>query len=117
MDASKMYFLESNRELAREYTPLLVKRIYEVKGKDGFQVTSKIKYQFDHDFSEEEKVLAEMKATDKQIAYLKKLGKLKGYLLWHEEYLSKTYANQMITYLEKEQGEEPTVFPFFFVSK
>lgn len=113
----RMYFLENNKELCNKYAPLLVRRIYETRGKDGFSITAKFKYQFDHDFSEERKMLKETTATEKQIAFLKKLGRAEGYLLWHEDYLSKTYANQMITYLQEKQGEEPTVFPFFFVSK
>lgn len=113
----RLYFLESNKDLSTKYTPLLARRVYEVKGKDGFSITANIRYQFDHDFTDENKMISETTATEKQIAFLQKLGKAKGYLLWHEEYLSKTYANQMITYLDKEQGEEPTVFSFFFVSK
>lgn len=113
----RVYFLEDNIELCNKYTPLLVRRLFDVKGKDGFKSVAGIEYQFEHDFTQEKDILKETTATEKQITYLKKLGQAEGYLLWHEEFLSKTYANQMITYLQEKQGEQPTVFPFFFVSK
>ena len=113
----RIYFLETKIDLCNKYTPLLARRLYDVKGKDGFKATVDFKYQFEHDFTQEKEILKETTATDKQITFLKKLGQAEGYLLWHEEFLSKTYANQMITYLQDKQGEQPTVFPFFFVSK
>lgn len=113
----KLYFMEVNYELAEKYTPILVRRIYDIGGKDGFDVTNKIKYQFDHDFSQEQERLKEMAASDKQISYLKSLGKNLGYLLWNEEYLTKTYAKQMIEYLSEKTYQEPAIFNFFFVAK
>ena len=113
----RIYFLETKIDLCNKYTPLLARRLYDVKGKDGFKGTVDFKYQFEHDFTQEKEILKETTATDKQITFLKRLGQAEGHLLWHEEFLSKTYANQMITYLQDKQGEQPTVFPFFFVSK
>lgn len=113
----RLYFLEKNHEICEKYSPLLARRIYDVKGKDGFQATEGMQYQFDHDFSDEQRIIKASKASDKQISFLKKLGKDEGYLLWHEDFLSKTYANQMITYLSEKNSEQPTVFTFFFVSK
>jgi hypothetical protein len=113
----RAYFLEINAPLAEKYTPLLARRIYDTKGKDGFQTISEIKYQYDHDFTEIKNALKETAASEKQITYLKSLGKTSGYLLWHEEYLTKNYANQMIEYLSEKSYDEPLIFSFFFVSK
>jgi hypothetical protein len=113
----RAYFLEIQAPLAQKYTPLLARRIYDIKGKDGFQTINNIKYQFDHDFTTVKNALKETAASEKQITYLQNLGKTSGYLLWHEEYLTKNYANQMIEYLTEKSYEEPLIFPFFFVSK
>ena len=68
-------------------------------------------------FSETRKPIADSTATEKQIQSLNDLGKNIGYLLWHEEYLSKNYANQLIEYLSEKNYTEPAIFSFFFVSK
>ena len=115
----KIYFLEKNKELCSEYTQLLVRRIYDTSGHKAFDYTKNFKFQFDHDvtFSEIKKTISDSKATEKQIQYLNDLGKNIGYLLWHEEYLSKNYANQLIEYLSEKSYVEPVIFSFFFVSK
>lgn len=113
----KLYFIEYNEDLCKTYSPLLVRRMYDVKGKDDFKETKDLIYEYQHDFKETKKIINTTKATQKQIQYLKKIGKSMGYLLWNEEYLSKNYANQMIEYLTEKVYEEPVVFPFFFISK
>lgn len=115
----KVYFLEKNKELCNKYTQLLVRRIYDTSGNSAFDYTKGFKYQFNHkdEFIEIKKTIDESKATEKQIQYLNDLGKNIGYLLWHEEYLSKNYANQLIEYLSEKTYEEPVIFSFFFVSK
>lgn len=115
----KVYFLENNKELCEQYTTLLVRRIYDTSGKDAFSYTKHFVYQFDHEdaFSEIQKTITESRATEKQVQYLNDLGKNIGYLLWHEEYLSKNYANQLIEYLSEKNYTEPVIFSFFFVSK
>lgn len=113
----RLYFMELNHELIEKYTPLLARRIYDIHGKDGFQTVSDIEYQFEHDFSEIENVIKKSMPTSKQVDYLKKLGKENGYLFWHEEYLSKNYASQMIEYLSEKGYQEPAIFSFFFVPK
>lgn len=115
----KIYFLESNKELCEKYTQLLVRRIYDTAGYEAFDYTKDFKYQFNHSetLSEISKTINESKATEKQIQYLNDLGKNIGYLLWHEEYLSKNYANQLIEYLSEKNYTEPAIFSFFFVSK
>lgn len=115
----KVFFMEKNKELCKEYTPLLVRRIYDISGPSAFEYTKNFKYQFKHTdtFSEIKKTMEESKATEKQIQYLNDLGKNIGYLLWHEEYLSKNYANQLIEYLSEKNYTEPVIFSFFFVSK
>ena len=111
------YFMELNTELSSRYTPLLTRRIYETKGKDSFQCTADFEYKYDHDFNAHRELLKKSSATDKQISLLKDLGKKIGYLLWHEEYLSKTHASQLIEYLSEKNVQEPIVFSYFFVSK
>ncbi len=111
------YFMESNTELSNKYTPLLTRRIYDTKGKDNFQCTAELEYKFDHDFTAHKDLLKKSSATEKQITLLKDLGKKIGYLLWHEEYLSKTHASQLIEYLSEKNVQEPIIFSYFFVSK
>ena len=115
----KIYFLEMNKELCEKYTQLLVRRIYDVAGHKAFPYTKSFKYQYDHKsvFKEIKKTMEETKATEKQIQYLNDLCKNIGYLLWHEEFLSKNYANQLIEYLSEKNYVEPVIFSFFFVSK
>jgi len=115
----KVYFLEKNKELCNKYSQLLVRRIYDVSGNSAFDYMKNFKYQFNH--REQQNATNEMmrdsRATEKQIQYLNDLGKNVGYLLWHEEYLSKNYANQLIEYLSEKTYVEPVIFSFFFVSK
>jgi uncharacterized membrane protein YheB (UPF0754 family) len=115
----KVYFLEKNKELCEKYTQLLVRRIYDVAGHEAFDYTKNFKFQYNHSdiLSETKKTMEETRATEKQIQYLNDLGKNIGYLLWHEEYLSKNYANQLIEYLSEKSYVEPIIFSFFFVSK
>lgn len=113
----KVYFIEMNKAMCEKYTPLFVRRIYDTEGKDGFDIIDRFSYAYEHDFSEEKKYIKESLASEKQITFLKTLGKNAGYLLWHEKYLSKTYANQIIEYLSEKTAIEPVIFPFFFVSK
>lgn len=114
----KMYFLEYNEPICRTYTPLLVRRIFDVDG-ISYPYMNGFKYHFNHSeiFSETKKSISDSTATEKQIQYLNDLGKNIGYLLWHEEYLSKNYANQLIEYLSEKNYTEPAIFSFFFVSK
>lgn len=114
----KIYFLEYNEPICRTYTPLLVRRIFDVDGMT-YPYMSNFKYHFNHSeiFSEIKKTIEDSTATEKQIQYLNDLGKNIGYLLWHEEYLSKNYANQLIEYLSEKNYTEPAIFSFFFVSK
>ena len=115
----KIYFLEKNKELCEQYTPLLVRRIFDVAGHTAFPYTKGFRYHYNHRerFEEIKKTMEDSKATEKQIQYLNDLGKNIGYLLWHEEYLSKNYANQLIEYLSEKNYTEPVIFSFFFVSK
>jgi hypothetical protein len=115
----KVYFIETNKELCEKYTQLLVRRIFDVAGHKAFNYTRDFIYHYEHKkiFKEIQKTMEETKATEKQIQYLNDLGKNIGYLLWHEEYLSKNYANQLIEYLSEKNYEEPVIFSFFFVSK
>ena len=113
----RLYFLEINKELCAKYTPLFVRRIFDIEGKDGFDVVDKLKYKYNHDFSETEKYIKESAASEKQISFLKTLCKNTGHLLWREKYLSKTCANQIIEYLSEKTFIEPVVFSFFIVQK
>lgn len=114
----KMYFLEYNEPICKAYTPLLVRRIFDVDGL-SYPYMTRFQYYFNHSeiFSEIKKTIEDSTATEKQIQYLNDLGKNIGYLLWHEEYLSKNYANQLIEYLSEKNYTEPAIFSFFFVSK
>ena len=115
----KIYFVEKNKELCEMYTKILVRRVYDVANNSEFKYMKDFKYQYDHSkiLKEIKENIKETQATEKQIQCLESLGKNIGYLLWHEEYLSKNYANQLIKYLMETDYVEPAIFSFFFVAK
>lgn len=115
----KIYFLEKNKQLSEQYTPILTRRIFDTSGAENLECTKDFRYSYSHnkEFKKIKKVIEESQATEKQIQYLNDLGKSIGYLLWNEQYLSKNYANQLIEYLSEKSYIEPAIFSFFFVSK
>ena len=113
----KIYFFEANDNLTKKYSKMLIRRIYDTDGAAGLPVINRFVFQFEHDMTETKNRIASSKASEKQITYLKQLGEKTGFLLWHEDYLSKGFADQMIGYLSEKLLEEPRVFSFFFVSK
>ena len=113
----KMFYMEARQGLRHKYNSLLVRRIFDIEGKDGLDETKGLIYKFEHDFTDVNKIIENTRASEKQIEFLKKLGKDSGYLLWNENYISKTYATQMIEYLSQKVHEEPSIFSFFFVPK
>lgn len=113
----KMYFLEIKKTMCEKYTAMFVRRIFDIEGKNGLDVVDRIEYKYNHDFTNERQYINSSIASDSQISFLRELGNKKGYLLWHEKYLSAAHARQLIAYLKEEKSEEPAIFSFFFVSK
>ena len=115
----KIYFLEINKELSKQYTQILTRRVFDTSGAENLACTKEFQYAYNHnkEFRKIKKQIEETKATEKQVQYLNDLGKAIGYLLWNEQYLSKNYANQLIEYLSEKSYVEPAIFSFFFVSK
>ena len=113
----KIYFFEANDNLTKKYSKLLIRRIYDTDGAAGLPVINRFKFQFEHDLTEIQNRISSSKASEKQISYLKQLGEKTDFLLWHENYLSKGFADQLIGYLSEKVLDEPKIFPFFFVSK
>ena len=112
----RLYFLELNKDFSEQYTSLLTNRIFFTYGKDGFDDTQDLIYQYDQDFSEEEKFIKESAASKKQLEYLDKLAEPQGYQIINTEYLSKINANNLIEYFKGDIGAEPIVFSFFTIA-
>ena len=111
----RLYFMELNKDFSEQYTSLLTKRIFTTYGKEGFEVTSPLIYQYKHDFSEEEEYIRETSASPKQLEYLDTLAEQQGYQLVNTEYLSKINANNLIEYFKGPTEVEPIVFTYFVI--
>lgn len=110
----RFFFIINHKDLCIKYTSALVHRIFLTHGKDGFEETKSFIYHYEQDFSNEIENINKTKVTPAQIQLLDKLLSEHGYQLINSEYLSKTYANAIIKYLNGEQ-KEPVWFDFFTV--
>lgn len=109
-------FMNTNMKFQDRYNAILARRIFITKGKDYFPITQNLIYKYDHDFSKENEYIKKTLVTEKQLEYLKKIAEEQGFQIINEEYLSRDYASNIISFISGKSEIEPRIFGFFVIT-